>query len=104
MEWRFGVTLTDSDQENIWKSNNASPFRAKGHVLIFALVWALPDFVKWHNSLLDDIILKTKAGQVYIFSNSQKVQFNLVRQDSLVSPKGPIFHCQNCMLLIVRAA
>ena len=43
LEWIFwtgdnGVTLVDSDQENIWKSNHASPFRAKRHVLISALV------------------------------------------------------------------
>ena len=43
MEWFlqwifFGVTLADSDQENIWKSNHASLFRVQGHVLISALV------------------------------------------------------------------
>ena len=42
LEWRFGVTVADSDQENIWKSNHASLFRAKGHVLISALVWPDP--------------------------------------------------------------
>ena len=39
---RFGVTLADSHQENIWESNHASPSRAKGHVLISALVWPDP--------------------------------------------------------------
>ena len=42
LDRRFGVTIADSDQENIWKSNQASPFRAKGHVLISALVWPDP--------------------------------------------------------------
>ena len=31
-EWRFGVTLGDSKQENIWKSKYASPFRVNGCV------------------------------------------------------------------------
>ena len=37
----FQVILADFNQENVWKSNHASPFRAKGHVLISAFCLGL---------------------------------------------------------------
>ena len=58
--------------------------------------WSVVDFevffffLQWRFGVtlavfLDDIILWTKPGTVYIFFNSQKVHFNLasVRQDSM---------------------
>ena len=47
---------------------------------------------------LDDIILWTKPSMVFVFSSSQKVQFNLasVRQDSM-KPQGAYFKLpQSC--------
>lgn len=55
----------------------------------FGLVWR--DFVKLHSNFLDGIIFWTNPGQVDIFSNSQKVQFYMVREDWLVYPNGAYF-------------
>ena len=92
LELRFEVTLADSDHKI---SGKVTMFHLQGKEACFnfwlGLAW--PDFVKWYHNLLDNILLWTIPDQVYIFSNNQKVQFNLVIQDSLMCPKGPIFHC-----------
>ena len=69
MEWRFEMTIADSDPENIFESKHASRSEqwpnAKEQFLISGLVWS--DNMRYHNSLQEDIILGTKPGQEYIF-------------------------------------